>query len=116
MPFLSVLKNGQKKNPDSLFVVGAKRKNSVKKMTRTHQVFHQFLQLDHIAFKSGSSEAFRFLCFLYYFSFLITYKEEVVFSDVIIILFCFNDIYRKHSSKIEIIQIAILTHKWLWNI
>ena len=26
MPFLPVLKNGQKKNPDSLFVVGAKEK------------------------------------------------------------------------------------------
>ena len=44
-------------------------------MTRTHQVFHHFLQLDHIASKSGTSEAFRF-CAFYYFSFL-QYNNKV---------------------------------------
>jgi hypothetical protein len=67
---------GKKRNPDSLFVVGAKRKNSVKKMTRTHQVFHQFLQLDHIASKSGSSEAFRFCAF--YITFHFYNNKEVI--------------------------------------
>ena len=56
------IEKGRKKETDSLFVVGSK-KNSVKKMTRTHQVFHHSLQLDHIALSSGSSEAFRFCAF-----------------------------------------------------
>ena len=38
-------------------------------MTRTHQVFHHFLQLDHIASKSGTSEAFRFCAFYITFHF-----------------------------------------------
>ena len=53
-------------------------------MTRTHQVFHQFLQLDHIASKSGTSEAFRFLCFLYFTFHFYMYKGLiVVLNDII---------------------------------
>ena len=52
-------------------------------MTRTHQVFHHFLQLDHIASKSGTSEAFRFCAFYITFHFYVykvpmgNYKEFV---------------------------------------
>lgn len=40
---------GQKKETPQPLRCGVQKKNSVKKTTHTHQVFHQFLQLDHIA-------------------------------------------------------------------
>ena len=68
MSFLPVMKNGTKKKPRNLFGAGLKEKLCKRSASYTLGIRHSF-QLDHIASKSGTSEAFRFCAFYITFHF-----------------------------------------------